>query len=497
MRPWLAQRWLDRRHAPALTHDGTTLSYEELVERVQRRAARLKAMGIGRGSRVGLRAPTSIDWVFAAHATFWLGATLVPLHPSTTEQELAFQLDALPLDVLLVDADSDVSRVDVPLMPLEELSGPAGAECAPANVDVDDIMTVLFTSGTTGTPKAVPLTVQNHMASATASALRLGLCEDDHWLCCLPLCHVGGLAIVLRSAIYGTSFELVEKFEADRILDMLAARPATLASFVPTMVYRLLEATDGPIESTLRAVLVGGGPIDAQLLRQARERGIPALPTYGMTEAGSQLATLSPHEANDDPTGRLLATAGSPLVGVEFRVERDDGSRCAPDEAGALWARGPMLTHGYLGFEEANRERFRDGWFRTGDVGRLDADGYLHIEHRKTDLIVTGGENVDPNEVETVLRRVAAVADTTVVGIDDDEWGQVVAALVVPRHDDTQTDELINELESCCRSQLAAFKVPRRWRLIAQIPRTPSGKVRRNQARRLLTEADAHVPRVE
>ncbi|QDG54398.1 o-succinylbenzoate--CoA ligase [Persicimonas caeni] len=483
MTPWLAQRAVDRKDAPALSVGDRTYTYAELAAEVQRRAAGLAAMGIERGATVGLRAQNSLDWVLGAHAVFWRGATLVPLHPRATDAELDFQLSQLDFDLLLVDPNDAAPDTTVRTVPLDELRGPEDTVCRAARVAMDDVMTVLFTSGTTGKPKAVPLTVQNHLSSASASALRLGLCENDNWLCCLPLCHTGGLAIVLRSAIYGTSFELLDGFSTDDVLAVLAERPVTLASFVPTMVYRLLEACEGAVESKLRAVLVGGGPIEARLLGEARRRGIPALPTYGMTEASSQLATLSPHADGH------LDTAGTALEGVELRIEREDGTLCDADEAGAIWARGPMIMDGYLNRPDENTARFRDGWFRTGDIGRIDRNGFLRIEHRLTDLIVTGGENVDPGEVEAVLRAASGVRDVAVVGLDDPEWGEVVAAAVVPSEPVDEPAAFFEELGEHCKSELAGFKTPQRWVICSELPQTHSGKIHREQTRQLLRDA--------
>jgi O-succinylbenzoic acid--CoA ligase len=492
---------MDRRDAPAISANGAWLSYGELAAEVQRRAAGLRDFGIGRGSVVGVHTGSetqnSLEFVFWSHAVFWLGATLVPLHSKASAAELDFQLSQIPFDLLLVD-DASLLGIEASTAKktanFNELLVPAGAECPPADIDGDDVMTVLFTSGTSGRPKAVPLTVQNHLSSASASAMRLGLCEDDHWLCCLPLCHIGGLAILVRSAVYGTSFELVESFDAPRIRNLLAEKRVTLASFVPTMLYRLLDESDALIASKLRAVLIGGGPIDAKLLRDARRRGLPVLPTYGMTEACSQLATLSPHA--NSPHGSSpdrLGTAGAPLDGVEIRIENADGGLCERGEIGRIRVRGPMLTRGYLGQStQPTDPRFRDGWFDTGDRGRLDADGFLHIEHRISDLIVTGGENVDPGEVAGVLREAGGVGDLAVVGLDDPEWGQIVAAAVVCADAAVSSDEFLAELERRCRTKLAPFKVPRRWRLVGEIPRTASGKIHRNRARELFAATDAH-----
>lgn len=258
------------------------------------------------------------------------------------------------------------------------------------------------------------------------------------------------------------------------------------------MVYRLLEATDGEVDSQLRAVLVGGGPIEARLLDEARSRGIPALPTYGMTEAGSQLATLSPHVSELDE--QHLSTAGTALEGVELRIEREDGSLCEPDEPGAIWARGPMIMDGYLNNPDENAARFRGGWFRTGDIGRIDRNGFLSIEHRLTDLIVTGGENVDPGEVESVLRSAPSVRDVAVVGVDDSEWGEVVAAAVVPveppaHHEQTDwTERFFEELGEHCKQALASFKTPRLWVICSELPRTHSGKIHREETRELFRD---------
>ncbi|MFP4597203.1 MAG: o-succinylbenzoate--CoA ligase [Persicimonas sp.] len=494
MKPWLAQRAETRPDAPAVAADGTTWTYAKLAAEVRRRAAYLRSLGIDRGARVGIVGDNSLAWISTAHAVWWLGATLVPLHTRATDAELEAQLTQVPLDLLSSDGELFQAAPSLPdaapaVVTFDELGRSQTGDCPPAALRPDDLLTVLFTSGTTGQSRAVPLTVQNHLASATASANRLGRRADDHWLCCLPLCHIGGLAIVLRSVIYGTSFELLPSFDAARVADVLARRPVTLASFVPTMLHRLLDHVDGPIASQLRAVLVGGGPISPEELRQARHRGLPVLPTYGMTEACSQLATLELDESSPDGDDHLH-TAGKALFGVELRVERPDGTPAEPGESGVIWARGPMLTADYLASGKpadgaSDQSRFRGRWFCTEDVGRIDADGYLIIEHRKSALIVSGGENVDPTEVERVLRSLDAVADAAVVGVDDDEWGELVHALVVPRPGEADSQRFIEELAAACRAQLARFKVPRRWAIIDQVPRTASGKIRRRFARKL------------
>jgi O-succinylbenzoic acid--CoA ligase len=315
---------------------------------------------------------------------------------------------------------------------------------------------VMFTSGTTGEPRAVPLTRTNLVASARASAERLGVEPDDRWLCCLPAFHVGGLSILIRSALYGTTAVVEERFDAARVKGLLEAGEATLVSLVPTMLARLRDAG---LERAprLRGILLGGGPIPAELLDWALAAGLPVMPTYGMTETASQVATAA--------AGERLAR---PLPGVELRIGRSEGEgpEGGPPDEGEILVRGPMVSPA---------ARLGDGgWLHTGDRGRLTADGLLDVDGRMDDLIVTGGENVAAQEVEQVLRSHPAVEDAAVIGVEDAEWGRAVTAFVV-------ADVPEAELLAHCRERLARFKVPKRIVALDELPRTASGKVNRAQ----------------
>jgi O-succinylbenzoic acid--CoA ligase len=313
-------------------------------------------------------------------------------------------------------------------------------------VDPDAPHSIIHTSGTTSRPKPVVLTYGNHHASARASAANLGVEPDDAWLGVLPLFHVGGLQVLLRSAIYGTTAVLHDGFDADRVKAALEAGEVTLASFVATMVRRLRDA-GWERAPRLRAALVGGGPVPRDLLEWAGERGLPLLQTYGMTETASQIVTAT--------AGSL--SAGRPLPGVELRTSPD----------GELLVRGPMVSRGALS---------DDGWLHTGDRGHVDDAGLLHVEGRIGDTIVTGGENVAAAEVEEALLSHPAVRDAGVVGRPDPEWGQVVTAYVVA--DPDVSDE---ELIAHARERLAAYKLPKAIHRSDELPRNPAGKlVRRN-----------------
>jgi o-succinylbenzoate---CoA ligase len=351
------------------------------------------------------------------HALPRLGAALVPLDPRGPARVEAR---------LTVDGPLGGPEADVPLR---------------STVDPAQVHSVILTSGTTGAPKEVELTYGNHQASALASAERLGLEAGDRWLCPLPLFHVGGLAILLRSAICGSTVVLHDGFDVGRVRADLEGGYATLVSLVPTMLGRLLDAGLRSVPR-LKAALLGGGPIPEELLAEAV---LPVVATYGMTETASHIATRGPGE----PGAR-------PLAGVELRI----------GEEGEVLVRGPMVAPGALA---------PDGWLHTGDRGRLEGR-LLHVEGRLKELIVTGGENVSPVEVERVLMAHPAVADAAVAGVPDPEWGEAVTAFVV-LDGHASAEELIH----WCRERLVVFKVPKRVEQVAGLPRNPAGKLLRDQ----------------
>ena len=291
-----------------------------------------------------------------------LGAVLVPLNPADPVRVEA---------ALTVDGPLDGPEADVELR---------------RSVDPDAVHSIIHTSGTSGRPRPVELSYANHHASAQASAGHLGVADDDRWLGVLPLFHVGGLAVLLRSVIYATTAVLHERFDPVRVRDAFAAGEVTLASLVPTMLTRLREAGLERAAPELRAILLGGGPIPDGLLDWAVAAGLPVSPTYGMTETASQVVTAPPGERS-----------GRPLPGVELRTGDD----------GEIMVRGPMVARGALS---------ADGWLHTGDRGHIDAEGRLHVDGRLKEIIVTGGENVSPVEVEEALLTHPAVADAGVAG---------------------------------------------------------------------------------
>ena len=320
----------------------------------------------------------------------------------------------------------------------------------------DQALTRVLSSGTSGEPKPIELTAANHLWSALASALNLGVERDDRWLCCMPLNHVGGLTILLRSVIYGTGALIHDGFDVDRVSAALDEGDVSIVSLVSTQLVRLLDA--GAAVEVPRLLLLGGGPVPGDVLEEALGRGATVVQTYGLTEACSQVCTLAPDEAREH-----AGSAGRALPGIEVRIE-----------GGEIRVRGPIVAPAALE---------PDGWLHTGDLGRLDDSGYLWVEGRRGDLIVSGGENIRPQRVEEAMRTHPGVADVAVAGREDREWGQVVVAFVVGSTTGTPTE---SELIAHGRERLAVHEVPKRVEFVEELPRTGSGKL----LRRLLIEPE-------
>ena len=381
--------------------EGAPLTYADLDRQVSFAASWLRGFGVDPGERVALLAGASRDFAILAHAIPRIGAVLLPLNARLTEAELRFQLRDAEVRTLITDAvhvdharsavkGSEVRVESVDQRPWTE-GEPYVAADAPAAETVHSLM---YTSGTTGAPKGALLTHGNFYWSAVASAENLGVEPADRWLACMPVFHVGGLSILLRSAIYGTTAVIHDGFEEHRVNAALRSDGITLLSVVATMLRRMLDADDDAYPSSVRAVLVGGGPVPEELLVQARDRGLPVLQTYGLTEAASQVATL-----DDEDALRKLGSAGRPLPVTTIAI-RTGGRTASPNEVGEILVAGPTVTPGYLNRPDATAEALRDGWLHTGDLGYLDDEGYLFVSDRRDDLIVTGGENVYPAEVD-------------------------------------------------------------------------------------------------
>jgi len=385
---------------------------------------------------------------------------------------------ASPLPVVSVDDPDDDRVVDIDAAPEGDVPAVRWGR--------GDVLLMLFTSGSTGKPKLVPLSMGNVLASATASAFRLGVLPDDRYLATLSLHHTGGIMPLYRATLYGTSVVLRETFDAGGAVDDIRRYDVTGVSLVPTMLSRMLDAR-GTLPDSLRAVLLGGAPAPDSLVERCRDFSVPVHPTWGMTEAASQIATARPREAFDRP-----GTVGRPLLWADVTVRDEDGTRLPAGETGELVVSGPSIAAGYYGDADATDAALTgDGALRTGDVGYRDEDGYVYVLNRLDDRIISGGENVDPGEVAAAIREHPGVDDVAVSGLPDDEWGERVAALVVPAERAATAEDPLTAaaVESFCRERLAGFKIPRTIAFVEELPRTVSGTVERPAVRDRLERA--------
>lgn len=470
---WLGRAAAARPRHPALVSADGTLDYRALDAEADAVAAALRALGLPAGARLGALLPNGVALVTLVHAAPRAGVLLVLLDPRATPDEVAALARRAGVSALVVDGSTAAlaTASGVPLL-RTPLRAPARVVAtAPPALDLDAPHTVVFTSGTSGTPRPVVLTAGNHLWSAAGSAARVGAPSTERWLACLPLWHVGGLAVVLRSAIHATTMVLHGRFQAEAVARALHEDRVTALSLVPTALARL--ARDAPPRD-LRCALVGGAAAAPSLLHEAAATGWPVAPTYGCTEAASQVATAAP----GDPRA-LDGTVGVPLLATDVRVVRPDGASAAAGETGEIQVRGATVGPGILAADGGIEPLAVDGWLRTADLGALDHDGTLRVVGRRDDVIVTGGENVAPDEVEAVLATLSGVAEVAVRAVPDPEWGHAVAAWVVPPAG--AAAPTLEALRDGARGRLAPHKLPRRLYVVRTLPRTASGKVRRRE----------------
>jgi O-succinylbenzoic acid--CoA ligase len=464
-------------------------TYRALNERVESAAARLQAVGPESSvtnPRVGVLLSPRPEFVVTLYAIWRLGWTAVGLNTTLPESQLGTYVDRAEVDVLVCEPETEPDTelqhwsVETPSVTVAELTDdvctirPEPA-IEPAEWEPTETALILFTSGTTGDPKAVRLTSENLTASATASAFRLGVSPEDRWLCCLPVYHMGGLAPAVRTVIYGTTLVVQGEFDVRDTRDAIDEYGMTGVSLVPTQLTRMLDGGWSPPDS-LRTVLLGGAPTPDSLIARAEESGVPVCPTYGLTETASQVATALPEE-----TRAHAGTVGQPLVCTDVRIVAD-GEPVESGERGEIVVDGPTVTPGYLDAERTEAA-FGEWGLHTGDVGYRDEEGRLYVEGRQDDLILTGGELVAPADMREVLRSHPSIADAAAVGLPDEEWGERVAALVVPDGDsrDRSLDE--TEIRTYIRGRVADFKLPKTIGFAEELPYTASGTIDRDDVR--------------
>ncbi|MDQ1144643.1 O-succinylbenzoic acid--CoA ligase [Bacillus sp. SORGH_AS 510] len=466
-----------------------TLTFKELYERSFKTAGQLQALGVRKNDYMAVLLKNHLDTIVILFALQLLGVKAVILNNRLTPAELVWQLNDSKAALLLVeDSLSDIEeaiRVEIPSLATVTKSGLFNVEAKTPviqeEINLSDTCTIMYTSGTTGHPKGVIQTYGNHWWSSIGSALNLGFMERDCWLCAVPLFHISGYSILMRSVIYGMPIVLHENFDVERTLEDITKKNVTIMSVVGTMLTKIIDTLEERrLPPHFRCMLLGGGPAPLPLLQSCLEKDIPVYQTYGMTESSSQIVTLSPEYSL-----AKLGSAGKPLFPAQLQIRTEDERSAEPGEAGEIVVKGPNVTPGYLNRPDATKDKVRNGWFYTGDIGYLDEDGFLYVIDRRSDLIISGGENIYPAEIESVLLAHPNVAEAGVTGIEDTKWGQVPVAFIVLRNAKTVEED---ELRQFCLQRLAKYKVPKAFYFTERLPRNAAKKLLRRNLREMLKE---------
>jgi len=457
--------------------NGSKMTFKELCDQSKSYARKLAHLGISKGSHVGILSTNHSSMVITIHALSYLGAVIVLLNTKLTNRELQYQIDdaeistLLYLDVLAEKAthiQTNTMKSFTEVNSYGEIDQPLQEEINLANP-----FTIIYTSGTTGFPKGVIHTYGNHWWSAIGSALNLGLSHEDKWLAVLPFFHVGGLSILLKSAIYGMPVYVMEKFDRHLFQKAIMEKGVTIASVVTVMLQRLLnDLGKKRYPNTFRCMLLGGGPAPEPVLLQAKDASIPVFQSYGLTETSSQIVTLSPTDAL-----RKLGSAGKPLTPAQLEIATEN-----QNEVGEIYVKGPMVTKGYFKNEEANMKSIQNDWLKTGDLGYLDEEGFLYVVDRRSDLIISGGENVYPSEIESYLLEIPGVSEVGVTGKQHEEWGEVPVAFIVKKEGATISKKDVIQFAT---ENLASYKRPKDIYFVIELPRNASNKIVRHKLKEL------------
>ncbi|MCC4498859.1 o-succinylbenzoate--CoA ligase [Limosilactobacillus reuteri] len=465
---WLLKQAATQPNQIAIDDGNERLSFAELKKQVEVLVGKIDHLNPG--SRVGILATNTLMSYKLALAIMCSGRTIVWLNWRLAGEELERQIKDSGLQLCLVEDSLWRSGMTDPFKSYSAflITSADPGELIPV-FKSNWVASIMYTSGTTGKPKGVLQTFGNHFYSAVSSALNLGLSSADKWLCVAPIFHISGFSIIMRGLIYGITVRLVEKFRAEELERILANETVTIMSVVPFMLKKLIQQqnkTNTHYNSAFRCMLLGGGTIDRETLEACLQRSIPVVQCYGMTETCSQIVALRSADAL-----LKLGSVGQPLFSTQLKLSKD----------GEILLKTPALTPGYLNLPDKLPSKMIDGWYRTGDIGHLDKEGYLYIDGRADEMLISGGENIFPQEVEQVYQRYPQINEVAVVGQNDSVWGQVPVAFVVSDRRLSPT-KLINY----GYEHLARYKVPQHYIFVSELPKNASGKIRRFMLREKL-----------
>jgi long-chain acyl-CoA synthetase len=464
-------------HGHAVSDGRLALTNAELLNRIRAASHQLRELGIGAGDVVAVKLPNRVEFVVLLFASWRLGATVTPVNPSLTDGEVVRQLNDSGARLLVVE-DGAAMTHGVTTLAIADLADEPVASDPPPHLDSSALALLIYTSGTTGAPKGVMLDHANIDAMADMGRRALQIGPADRCLLILPLFHVNGIVVsVLTPLLAGASLVIADRFNPRTFFDVVESERPTFFSAVPT-IYTMLAALPEdvvPDTSSVRFGICGAAPASAELLTRFEARyGFPVVEGYGLSE-GTCASTINPVAGP-----RRAGTAGIAFPGQQIRIVDERGVEVSPGMDGEVIIAGPNVMRGYLGRPDETARVIVDGWLHTGDIGHLDAEGYLTLVGRSKDMIIRGGENIYPREIEEVLAGDPAVLEAAVVGVPDDKWGEVVAAYVQPRPGHTIN---IQALQALCARKLAGYKRPTSITVLQTIPKNAVGKADKSPLR--------------
>ncbi|MCZ7590518.1 MAG: long-chain fatty acid--CoA ligase [Gaiella sp.] len=485
---FLEKRALRQPEKLALWYEGRELTFREWSDRAVRAAGAFHELGVRKGDRVGLLMTNSPELLECFFGLARIGAIVVPLNWRLAPPELSYIARAAGLQTLVYDGDFaatvDAVREEIPVQAYVTVGeGAAGdaayeellaraPEAPPAAATGTDPLLIMFTSGTTGRPKGAVLTHDNLFYESCSVSFSLDWRVDDRMLVAMPLFHIGALILVIIGVHVGSTAVLMREFDPARFLALVPELGINSFLAVAAMLGAMLQVPAfGETDlSSLRWALCGAAPVPVPLIRAWAERSIAIQQVYGLTECAGGAALLGPERALEK-----AGSTGLPMFHTSIRVVDEEGSDVAAGETGEVLISAPHVMSGYWDDPEATAAALRDGWLHTGDLGTLDDEGYLTIVERKKDLVISGGENIYPAEVESVLASLPQLVEAAVIGVPDPDWGEAVCVVARLKEGETLT---LEEVAAHCAGKLGRYKIPKKLVLTEDpLPRTPAGKV--------------------
>lgn len=463
-----------------ISHHKKIIASKDLEEKVNIIVNNLISTGLNQGDVVGILSENSVELVLSVLALWHAGAVPMPINTRLTDKEIFTIIRSIQCAAILAD-DANMDRSLVTKTRVHNLLDLTKGKVKRPHKRVkrmaNDPALIILTSGSTGVPKGVQLTFKNLASSAIASNEFFHHRKEDKWLASLPFYHIGGFSVITRSFLFGTELIIQDDLDQDAIYNSIKKYHPSFASFVPTQLRRMIKKHHSH-ESSLRRVLIGGGFIDPEMIRSAIKGGWPVAKSYGSTETASFIAVLPPENFHKKPE-----SAGVPLKGNKIFIVDEKRDVLKSGQLGEILVKSPSVALKYINDEKLTSLKFNNGAYFTGDYGYLDEDGYLYVISRKDDFIISGGEKINPHEVESAIIEHPQIEDAAVIGTDDPEWGQMVTAVIVPKGQATIT---LKDLREFLIKQLASYKHPKKLITVKSIPRTALGKVKIRELQKIV-----------